>query len=100
MKLVEMARNRENALCCGGGGGGMWLDAHIAAQGGQRLSDQRVAQAAETGAEILAVSCPYELARFEDAAKVAGLEGRSRSATSSNCWLNAWIWVKGTFVRR
>ena len=46
VKLVEMDRNRDNALCCGGGGGGMWLDAHIVAQGGQRLSDQRVAQAA------------------------------------------------------
>ena len=29
-----------------------------------------------TGADTLAVSCPYELSRFEDAAKVAGLEGR------------------------
>ena len=76
VKLVEMDRNRDDALCCGGGGGGMWLDAHIVAQGGQRLSDQRVAQAAETGADTLAVSCPYELSRFEDAAKVAGLEGR------------------------
>ena len=28
------------------------------------------------GAEILAVSCPYELSRFEDAAKVTGLEGQ------------------------
>jgi Fe-S oxidoreductase len=76
VKLVEMARTRDNSLCCGGGGGGMWLDAHIVAHGGQRLSDQRVAQAVETGADILAVSCPYELARFEDAAKVAGVEGR------------------------
>lgn len=73
-----MERNRENALCCGGGGGGMWLDAHIVAHGGQRLSDERVAQAAATGADMLAVSCPYELARFEDAAKVVGLEGRLR----------------------
>ncbi len=76
--LVEMARNRDDALCCGGGGGGMWLDAHIVAHGGQRLSDQRIGQAAETGADTLAVSCPYELSRFEDAAKVAGLEGRLR----------------------
>ncbi len=76
VNVVEMIRNRDNALCCGGGGGGMWLDAHIVAHGGQRLSDQRVLQAAQTGAGILAVSCPYELARFEDAAKVTGLEGR------------------------
>jgi len=78
VRLVEMARNRDNALCCGGGGGGMWLDAHIVAHGGQRLSDQRVVQAAETGADTLAVSCPYEPSRFEDAAKVTGLEGRLR----------------------
>ena len=71
-----MARNRDDSLCCGGGGGGMWLDAHIVAHGGQRLSDERVRQAADTGADTLAVSCPYELSRFEDAAKVAGLEGR------------------------
>ena len=41
VKLVEMAHCRENSLCCGGGGGGMWLDGHIAAKGGQRLSDRR-----------------------------------------------------------
>ena len=76
IKLVEMERNHDNALCCGGGGGGMWLDGHIVAHGGRRLSDERVRQAAETGADVLAVSCPYELSRFEDAAKVTGLEGR------------------------
>ncbi len=73
---MEMPCNRENALCCGGGGGGMWLDSHITAHGGQRLSDQRVTMAAQTGADTLAVSCPFELSRFEDAAKVNGLEGR------------------------
>jgi Fe-S oxidoreductase len=76
VKLVEMVRNRDESLCCGGGGGGMWLDAHITAHGGERLSDRRVRQAAEAGADTLAVSCPYELPRFEDAAKVGGLEGR------------------------
>jgi Fe-S oxidoreductase len=76
VRLVEMERNRENALCCGGGGGGMWLDAHIKEHGGRRLSDDRIAQAAATGADILAVSCPYELSRFEDSAKVRGVEDR------------------------
>lgn len=75
LRLVEMERHHDNALCCGGGGGGMWLDAHIVAHGGHRLSDERIRQAADTGADTLAVSCPYELARFEDAAKVVGLEG-------------------------
>ncbi|MBN2474638.1 MAG: (Fe-S)-binding protein [Pirellulales bacterium] len=74
--LVEMRRNRENGLCCGGGGGGMWLDGHIVEQGGQRLSDERIREAASTGADVLAVSCPFELSRFEDSAKVTDLEGR------------------------
>jgi len=78
VQLVEMAQNRDNALCCGGGGGGMWLDAHITEHGGHRLSDERIKQADETGADVLAVSCPYELSRFEDSCKVAGLEGRIR----------------------
>lgn len=76
VKLVEMIRNREDSLCCGGGGGGMWLDGHIVENGGERLSDRRVRMAAETGADALAVSCPFELSRFEDSAKVAGLEGK------------------------
>jgi Fe-S oxidoreductase len=76
IKLVEMERHHDNALCCGGGGGGMWLDGHIVAHGGHRLSDERIRQAGDTGADTLAVSCPYELSRFEDAAKVTGLEGR------------------------
>jgi Fe-S oxidoreductase len=76
IELVEMTRNRENALCCGGGGGGMWLDGHITEHGGHRLSDERIQHAAETGADILAVSCPFELSRFEDAIKLAGLEGK------------------------
>ncbi|GAI66988.1 unnamed protein product, partial [marine sediment metagenome] len=33
---------------------------------GGRLSDIRLEQAIETGASVLAVSCPYCLANFED----------------------------------
>ncbi len=76
VKLVEMERNREYSLCCGGGGGGMWLDGHIVEHGGRRLSDERVEEAARTGADTLAVSCPFELSRFEDSVKVVGLEGK------------------------
>ena len=76
VEIVEMQRIHDYALCCGGGGGGMWLDQHITQSGGHRLSDERILEAADTGADILAVSCPYELSRFEDAAKVAGLENK------------------------
>jgi Fe-S oxidoreductase len=70
--LVEMAHTGVNTLCCGGGGGGMWLDTFHSSQGHYRLSDLRVKEAVATGADVLAVSCPYEVPRFEDSLKVLG----------------------------
>ena len=78
VELVEMMRCRENGYCCGGGGGGMWLDAHTDQYVSERLSVRRVREAAETGADVLAVCCPYEVSRFEDACKAAGLDGSLR----------------------
>jgi dimethylglycine catabolism B len=72
--LVEMTHNRINTICCGGGGGGMWLDTYYKAKGYERLSERRVKEAIATGADILAVACPYEISRFEDALKVLGYE--------------------------
>jgi Fe-S oxidoreductase len=74
IKLVEMAHNRANSLCCGGGGGGMWLDTYFKSKGYPRLSERRVAEAVATGADVLAVACPYEISRFEDALKVIGFD--------------------------
>jgi len=70
IKLVEMIHDRVNAICCGGGGGGMWLDTYFKQKGMERLSERRVREAIDTGADVLAVSCPYEIYRFEDALKV------------------------------
>jgi len=70
--LVEMAHNRKNSLCCGGGGGGMWLDTYYKSKGMDRLSERRVEEAVAAGANVLAVSCPLELFRFEDAVKTLG----------------------------
>lgn len=74
VKLVEMTHNRVNSICCGGGGGGMWLDTYYKAKGYERLCDRRVKEAAATGADVLAVSCPYEVSRFEDSVKVLGFD--------------------------
>jgi Fe-S oxidoreductase len=76
VKLVEMAHNRLNSLCCGGGGGGMWLDTYYKSKGMERLSDRRIKEAVATGADVLAVSCPYEISRFEDALKLIGYENK------------------------
>jgi len=70
VELVEMSHNRSTSLCCGGGGGGMWLDGFQWEKSHVRLSEWRVREAIATGAKILAVSCPYEQPRFEDATKM------------------------------
>jgi len=71
VKLVEFDRSRERSLCCEGGGGRMWIDIP-----GERLAEVRVRNAAEAGADILAVACPFCLLTFEDAVKTTGLEGK------------------------
>jgi Fe-S oxidoreductase len=76
VKLIEMIQNRESSLCCGGGASTVYLDRFIQERVKDRLADQRVAQAAATKAEILAVACPYEPSRFEDAVKMTGHEGK------------------------
>ena len=72
VQLVEMGRCRENAYCCGGGGGGMWLDGFTSDHTTERLAERRVREAVRTGADVLAVCCPYEVSRFSDAAKSTG----------------------------
>jgi Fe-S oxidoreductase len=74
VQLVEMDRCRQNGYCCGGGGGGMWLDSFTGDHTTERLSERRVREAAQTGADVLVVCCPYEVSRFTDAAKATGHE--------------------------
>jgi len=75
VKLVEMDRVRERSLCCEGGGGRMWVEGTNMEE---RLAFQRVQEAVETGAEVLAVACPFCLLTLEDAVKVKGLEDKLR----------------------
>ncbi len=64
LKLTEMKNSKENTLCCGGGGGRIFQQAE-----GERLSNVRIREAAETGAQTLATSCPYCIQNFEDSEK-------------------------------
>jgi len=71
-EFVEMERNRKDSYCCGGGGGKIWMEV----KAGERLSDFRVQEALETGAEVLVVACPYCLTNFEDSRKVLNAEDK------------------------
>ncbi len=80
VEIVEMEHTCENSLCCGGGGGGMWLDGFQWEKAHTRLSEWRVREAVLAEADILAVACPYETPRFEDAAKMVERANRLRVA--------------------
>lgn len=89
VKLVEMSHNRTTSLCCGGGGGGMWLDGFQWAKAGTRMSEWRVREATAAGADVLAVACPYETPRFEDAVKMVPGASRLRVKDVSELLLAA-----------
>ncbi len=72
VEYLEMSHNRSNSICCGGGGGGMWLDGFSWERTQIRSSEWRIQEAVNVGAEVLAVACPYETPRFDDAAKSTG----------------------------
>ena len=72
IELIEMERTKENSFCCGGGCGNFYTD--ILGSGQNSPSRVRVREAHDTGASILAVSCPVCLMMLEDALKAEGLE--------------------------
>lgn len=72
IELVEMPRNREKAFCCGGGGGNLVREY----PGEDRPNNIRAREAGETGAEVLAVACPFCMIMLEDGIKMEKLDDR------------------------
>ncbi|MBO8179251.1 MAG: (Fe-S)-binding protein [Archaeoglobus sp.] len=70
VELVEMPRNRNRSFCCGGGGGNLVREY----PGENRPNNIRAAEAAETGAEVLAVACPFCMIMLEDGVKAVGAD--------------------------
>jgi Fe-S oxidoreductase len=68
---VEMERSGKRTFCCGAGGAHMWMEERAGA-----INEERVREAAETGAETLAVACPYCTIMLDDGVRTSGRDLR------------------------
>ena len=68
---VEMARSGRSTFCCGAGGAHMWMEERAGA-----INEERVKEAAATGADTLAVACPYCTVMLDDGVRSTGAQLR------------------------
>ncbi|MCB8954054.1 MAG: (Fe-S)-binding protein [Ardenticatenales bacterium] len=69
LTLLEMNRHKNNSFCCGAGGAQMWKEEE---HGTQAVNINRYEEAKGTGAEVLAVGCPFCSIMMKDANQNAG----------------------------
>jgi len=65
-ELLEMKRCGSKGLCCGAGGAQMFKEDE---PGDKRINTERVEEALETGADIVAANCPFCLTMLTDGVK-------------------------------
>ncbi|MFZ2448448.1 MAG: (Fe-S)-binding protein [Syntrophobacteraceae bacterium] len=63
VEIKELGRSRGSSLCCAGGGGRIWAEVPM----GERFGELRVSEAIDSGAQVLATSCPYCVNMMTDA---------------------------------
>jgi Fe-S oxidoreductase len=64
---LEMARSGRSTFCCGAGGAHLWLE-----ERGNQINEERAREAAATGAETLAVACPFCTVMLDDGVRQTG----------------------------
>jgi Fe-S oxidoreductase len=64
---VEMARSGRTTFCCGAGGAHMWMEERAG-----QINEARVREAAATGADTLAVACPFCTVMLDDGVQSTG----------------------------
>jgi Fe-S oxidoreductase len=66
---IEMPRNSSKSFCCGAGGAQMWKEEE---PGKMRVNEARYKEAKESGANTVAVGCPFCMTMLSDASKADG----------------------------
>ena len=72
--FTEMPRNSERSFCCGAGGARMWMEETI----GTRINETRTTEAVATGADQIAVGCPFCRVMLSDGLTSAQSKGEAR----------------------
>ena len=68
---LEMARSGKRTFCCGAGGAHMWME-----ERGSQINEERAREAAATGADTLAVACPFCTVMLDDGVRQTGSDLR------------------------
>ncbi len=70
INLVEPPRTKSRGLCCGAGGGRMWMEETE----GKRVNVERTEELLATGADTIAVACPFCMTMMTDGLTSVGSE--------------------------
>jgi Fe-S oxidoreductase len=76
VEYAEMERSKEKSFCCGAGGARMWMEEKL----GTRINNNRTEEALATGADRIAIGCPFCKVMLSDGLNAAIQDGKATDA--------------------